>query len=166
MAAGRFRIDLYYRLNVFPIALPPLRQRKADILSLANHFLKLYTAREGKNITGFSEDVVKTMLTYNWPGNVRELEHLIERSVLLATTDTINEIHLASGIKNSTLQDDPEGFTIKTIDENEREYILKILKHVKGKISGDGGAAELLGVPPSTLNSRIKKLGIRKEHFG
>jgi two-component system response regulator HydG len=166
IAIGHFRIDLYYRLNVFPIALPPLRERKADVLSLANHFLKLYATREGKNIKGFSENVINLLLTYNWPGNIRELEHLIQRSVLLATEDTIKEMRLPSGAKNSDIKSDTEELAIKTIDENERDYILKILKHVKGRISGEGGAAELLGVPPSTLNSRIKRLGIRREHFG
>ncbi len=94
-------------------------------------------------------------MQYNWPGNIRELEHLVERSVLLATGDSITEIHLPRQnvyISNTT---DKEDIPIKTIDENEKEYILKVLKYVKGRIGGPGGAAELLGLPTSTLNSRI-----------
>ncbi len=94
MAAGRFRIDLYYRLNVFPISLPPLRQRKEDILLLANHFISLYAKKEKKTITGISDDVVRKMLDYSWPGNIRELENLMARSVLLADGPIIKSLQL------------------------------------------------------------------------
>lgn len=166
MDEGKFRSDLYYRLNIFPINLPPLRNRREDIPSLASHFILRFSKKAGKKIHTFSNKALQELIQYDWPGNIRELEHLIERSVLLATGDTIKEIHLPSGTKNAALGPGSEEIVIKTIDENERDYILKILKHVKGRISGGGGAAELLGLPPSTLNSRIKRLGIRKGHFG
>jgi formate hydrogenlyase transcriptional activator len=109
---------------------------------------------------------MQEVMAYHWPGNIRELEHFIERSVLLTTSDTLKEIHLPKPKTKPDSRADKEVFKIQTIDENEKEYILKVLKLVKGKISGEGGAAEILGIPPSTLNSRIKKLGIRREHQG
>jgi formate hydrogenlyase transcriptional activator len=166
MEEGKFRSDLYYRLNIFPISLPPLRNRSEDIPLLASHFVRRFSKKTGKKINTISNKALQELTQYNWPGNIRELEHLIERSVLLATTDTIKEIHLPVQNKNIPAVKTQQYTPIKTIDENEREYILKVLKHVKGRISGEGGAADLLGLPPSTLNSRMKRLGIRKEHFG
>ena len=166
MEEGKFRSDLYYRLNIFPISMPPLRNRKEDIPSLALHFVRRFSKKAGRKTNTFSEKAMQELIQYNWPGNIRELEHLIERSILLATSDTIKEIHLPVQKKNLPVIKEQEDIPIKTIDENERDYILKVLKRVKGKVSGEGGAAELLGIPPSTLNSRMKRLGIRKEHFG
>jgi transcriptional regulator with GAF, ATPase, and Fis domain len=166
MEEGRFRTDLFFRLNIFPISLPPLKNRKEDIPSLASHFIHRISKKAGKNILSFSNKALQELINYDWPGNIRELEHLIERSVLLTTGDTIKEIYLPSKNKKLSVVPEAQELTIRTIDENEREYILKILKHVDGRISGMGGAAELLGVPPSTLNSKIKKLGIRKEFIG
>ncbi len=166
MEEGKFRSDLYYRLNIFPIKLPPLRDRREDISSLTSYFIVRYSKKAGKKINTISTKALQELIQYYWPGNIRELEHLIERSVLLATGDTIKEIHLPQQKRNLTGALDKEDLTIKTIYENEKEHILKILKHVNGKIGGVGGAAELLGVPTSTLNSRIKRLGIKKEHFG
>jgi formate hydrogenlyase transcriptional activator len=155
----RFRIDLFYRLNVFPITLPPLRERSEDIPLLAKHFLEKYARNSGKKVTSFSQKVVQDLLTYPWPGNVRELEHLIERSVLLATGPVIRELHLPFHDSRSM----PEGHHLKTIQENERDHILHVLRRCNGKIFGPGGAAAILGIPVSTLNSRIKRLGISKE---
>ena len=166
MEEGRFRTDLFFRLNIFPISLPPLKNRKEDIPSLASHFIQRISKKAGKNILSFSNKALQELINYDWPGNIRELEHLIERSVLLTTGDTIKEIHLPSINKKLPVVPEAQELIIKTIDENEREYILKILKHVNGRISGIGGAAELLGVPPSTLNSKMKRLGIRKEFMG
>jgi transcriptional regulator with GAF, ATPase, and Fis domain len=154
---GRFRLDLYYRLNVFPIVLPSLRERVEDIPALAHHFINIYSRSSGKRITGLSDKVLKSMMAYSWPGNIRELEHLIERSVLLAKGSIIEEISLPA----LHMQD----IRVKTIHENERDYIISVLKKCNGKIWGNGGAAEMLDVPPSTLKSKMKRLGIRKENI-
>lgn len=164
VAEGRFRLDLYYRLNVFPIALPPLRDRKEDIPALVEHFIEKYNQKTGKKITGLSAQALNTLLTYHWPGNIRELEHLIERSVLLTKSTLIEEVGLLN-IGQSTLPTTSDEHRIKTIDENERDHIIAVLKKCNGRIWGAGGAAEMLNVPPTTLNSKMKKLGIRKEYL-
>ena len=161
VAERRFRLDLYYRLNVFPIELPPLRERTEDIPALVNHFLTTYNKKLGKNITGLSNKVMKRMKNYSWPGNIRELEHLIERGVLLAKGKTIENLALPAADKTKVLLDNPDFYT-KTINENERDHIIKVLKKCDGRIWGPGGAAELLNVPPTTLSSKMKKLGIKK----
>ncbi|HEY0609727.1 MAG TPA: sigma 54-interacting transcriptional regulator, partial [Chitinophaga sp.] len=153
---GRFRLDLYYRLNVFPIILPSLRERIEDIPVLAQHFINIYSHKSGKKIAGLSDKVLRTMMAYSWPGNIRELEHLIERGVLLAKGSIIEDISFPA-LHGQDLR-------IKTIHENERDYIVSVLKKCNGKIWGNGGAAELLAIPPSTLKSKMKRLGIRKEN--
>jgi transcriptional regulator with GAF, ATPase, and Fis domain len=163
MAEGRFRSDLYYRLNIFPIQLPPLRERREDIPLLTSHFIYRFAKKMGRKISTISNRAMQELLQYNWPGNIRELEHLIERSILLASGDTIQQIQLPSPSSNKTLPDKAD-MVIKTIDVNERDHILSILKYCKGKISGAGGAADLLGVPASTLHSKMKRLGIKKDH--
>jgi transcriptional regulator with GAF, ATPase, and Fis domain len=164
---GKFRIDLYYRLDIFPIHLPPLRERREDIPLLASHFIFRFAKKSGRKIKNLNNQALKELMQYHWPGNIRELEHLIERSILLSPGETITEIHLPIQ-KQRTVANNPiptEEIILKTIDENERDYILKVLKYCKGKISGEKGAAELLGIPPSTLNSRMKRLGIKREHI-
>jgi two-component system, NtrC family, response regulator HydG len=161
MAAGRFRMDLYYRLNVFPISLPSLRERKEDIILLANHFLNLYANKENKTITGLADHVIKDMLDYSWPGNVRELENMMERSVLLANGNIINTLRLPVKLKKGNLIDMED--RLKTITENEHDHILTALEKCDWKIYGKGGAAELLDINASTLHSRMKKLGIEKK---
>ena len=161
VAEGRFRLDIYYRLNVFPIPLPALRDRKEDIPLLAEHFIRAANQRAGKNVLGCSAKVLKEMINYSWPGNIRELEHLMERSVLLAKSPTIENIPLPTVAPPQIMHDD--GKRLKTIDENERDYILEVLKRCNGRVYGPGAAAEILDLPPSTLRSRMKKLGIRKE---
>lgn len=162
VAERRFRLDLYYRLNVFPIELPPLRERTEDIPALADHFVNIYNRKSGKKITGLSDKVLKSMITYSWPGNIRELENLVERSVLLAKGTIIEELFLPSNVKTEN-ETASKGFTMKTIHENEKDHIIEVLKKCNGRIWGSGGAAEVLNVPPSTLKSKMKKLGIRKE---
>jgi formate hydrogenlyase transcriptional activator len=166
MAEGKFRSDLYYRLNIFPIQLPALRERREDIPTLASYFIARYAKKSGKRINTINSKVLQELVQYQWPGNIRELEHLIERSVLLTPGDTIKEILLPRPRGSSAGLTENEDGSIKTIDENEKEYILKVLRVVKGRVGGAGGAAELLGLPTSTLNSRMKRLGIRKEHLG
>ena len=161
---GRFRSDLYYRLNIFPITLPPLRERKEDIELLATHFIKKFSQKTGKRIDSLGARVLQELKAYPWPGNIRELEHFIERSVLLASGTMIKQIHLPPLKSKSLAKVMSEEIKLQTIDENEKEHIYQILKYCKGRISGLGAAAEILGVPPSTLNSKIKRLGITREH--
>ncbi|MFC0512945.1 sigma 54-interacting transcriptional regulator [Mucilaginibacter angelicae] len=161
---GRFRDDLYYRLNVFPLMLPPLRSRKEDIPLLTSFFINRYSKTSGKNTTNISQKAMKELMEYSWPGNVRELEHIIERSVLLANSDTIKKVPLPV-FEQEIPHTENENYSLLTIEENEREHILKALKMTKGKVSGYNGAAEILGVPYSTLTSKMRKLGIRKAHY-
>ncbi len=164
VADGRFRLDLYYRLNVFPIQLPPLRERKQDIGLLARHFIAVYSAKTGKNVTEISESALKSLLSYQWPGNIRELENLIERSILLAKTDTIEQIPLPA-FDEVKINNNSNEWYFKTIQENEREHIINVLERCNGRIRGVGGASEILGLPPTTLASRMQKLGIKRSHF-
>lgn len=156
IAGGRFRLDLFYRLNVFPIELPSLRERKNDIVLLAQHFLEKYSKESNKTIHGFSPTAIDQLQRYEWPGNVRELENLIFRSVLLSETGQIENIELPLTLaKTSEVK-------VKTILENERDHILSVLEQCNWKVFGNGGAAEVLDMHISTLNSRMKKLGIIK----
>lgn len=162
VAAGRFRMDLYYRLYVFPILVPSLRTRSEDIPELADHFIKMYSENMNINPPLLSNMALQQLTNYKWPGNIRELEHIIQRTLLLNEDSTIKTIEFSP---SSPLKPEPheESFSIKTILENERDYILYILKKCNGKVSGAGGAAEILNINPSTLTSRIKKLQINKE---
>ena len=162
---GRFRADLYYRLNIFPIFAPPLRDRPVDVLPLTNYFINRFSKKAGRKMKTIGKTALEELLHYTWPGNIRELEHLIERTVLLSTGDMIRHFDLPSTRPAKGPETNVPDFWIKSLDENERDHILKTLKHCREKISGKGGAAELLGVPASTLNSKMKKLGIRKEHL-
>jgi DNA-binding NtrC family response regulator len=159
VAEGRFRLDLYYRLNVFPIELPSLKERKEDIELLANFFLNKYAAASRRNITSISEVAFEQLYHYNWPGNIRELEHLIERSVLLTKTTEIESFDLPKTIEKPS--EDSQG-EIKSMEEMERDHILNALQSSNGKVSGSGGAAELLKIQAQTLYSKMKKLGIDK----
>lgn len=161
---GRFRLDLYYRLFVFPIIIPPLRERKDDIPVLTSHFLERYAQKSGKKITDVSPDVMSQLLEYHWPGNVRELEHFIERSVLLTDGPVIKHAYLPKlqSKREMPVYADLANDKLKTIDEHAREHILEVLKRCNGKISGKDGAASKLGLPPSTLHSKMQKLGIKK----
>jgi len=164
MAEGRFRSDLYYRLNIFPISLPPLRDRKNDIPLLAMHFVKHYSQDCSKKINSICNRVMQSLVNYSWPGNVRELEHMVERSVLLADSNMIKHVLLPLP-KDVACNQDEEGKGIhKTIDQNEREHIYKVLKYCDGRISGFSGAARILGVPTTTLHSKMKRLGIKRDH--
>jgi PAS domain S-box-containing protein len=155
---GDFRQDLFYRLNVFPVYIPPLRDRKEDIPLLIKFFVKKYASKTGRKINKTSEKVIKSLMDYNWPGNVRELENIIERAVVLCTGrrlvygDWIPENKMGSGSK------------ISTLEENERIHILKALDATNWRVSGEKGAAKLLGMKRTTLESRMKKLGITRSN--
>lgn len=159
--AGNFRSDLYFRLNVFPILLPSLRDRKEDIPLLANYFAEKYTKKIITKNIRFTSKAMKQLVAYNWPGNVRELEHLVERSVLMAKSSSISQVYLP-GIMGDESDQLLRNNDIKTIDEVEREHILSVLKMVNGKVSGVGGAAEILKIPATTLSSKILRLKIKK----
>ncbi|WP_316800472.1 sigma-54 dependent transcriptional regulator [Pedobacter frigidisoli] len=158
--AGNFRRDLYYRLNVFPLSLPPLRSRKEDIALLANFFLERFSEKSHRPFAGFSKKAMSTLMAYSWPGNVRELEHVIEREAVMAQGAMIRKVT----IPGVTDQSVPAVAGVKTIFENERDHIFAVLELCGGKISGQNGAAKLLGVPATTLNSKIKRLGLSKKH--
>jgi transcriptional regulator with GAF, ATPase, and Fis domain len=164
VAEERFRSDLYYRLNVYPIALPALRDRKGDIEVLGNFFLEKHSEKIGKKLKGFSKKVLNSMKANAWPGNVRELENLVERSILFAKEDIIKEMAFPEIFITASETSETE-FKTKTLQEVEKEHILKVIKKCNGRISGPQGAAVLLGLPSTTLASRMLKLGIKKEHF-
>ncbi|WP_298735015.1 sigma 54-interacting transcriptional regulator [uncultured Chitinophaga sp.] len=164
--AGRFRSDLYYRLNVFPINLPPLRERPEDIEQLAYSFLAKFSKNIGKRVTGISSGVLRELRSYHWPGNVRELEHLVERSILLCEGQTLTEIHLPGQTLQANNGSSPEELHGNgTLEQMEKAHIIGVLKRCSGKISGAGGAAEILEIPGTTLHSKMKKLGISKADY-
>jgi len=160
VAEGRFRMDLYYRLNVFPLAVPPLRERKDDIPLLTDHFIAKFNDRLEKNVKGVSAKAMDYLMDYDWPGNVRELEHVIERHMLLSDGQLINSIELPAQTVQIVTQ--AQGGRVRTMEENDVDHIIKVLKLANGKLAGPGGAAEMLNLPYSTLASKIKKLGIKK----
>ena len=160
---GRFRQDLFYRLNAFPIHVPPLRERKEDIPLLAAYFLAFYAKDTGKEIVGFSDFALNQLKHYDWPGNIRELGHLIQRSMIMTEEKMISRVKLPRTIEPAVIR--PRIDELKTLAKMEEEYIVQVLKICNGKICGNGGAAEVLGLPSSTLNSKIKKFGIRRETY-
>jgi formate hydrogenlyase transcriptional activator len=163
--AENFRSDLYYRLNVFPIYVPPLRERREDIPLLALYFLEIYAGKMGKAFQGIPESEMKKLLHYHWPGNVRELENIIERAIILSKEPNLYMPELGAPPPDEVVAPPPdleEPKTVPTLKEIERGHILSTLQKVGWKVRGPGGASELLGIHPSTLNFRIKKLGIEK----
>lgn len=163
VAEGRFRLDLYYRLNVFPIELPPLRERKEDIAPLAIFFAGKFAQANHLPFSGISAEAIQALEQYEWPGNIRELEHLMERHVLLSDDPLISEIDIPDHKDATEVNSNTGG--IKTLEEMEKEHILNTLKACKGKVSGAGGAAEILGIPAQTLYSKMRKLGIKSDYF-
>ncbi|ETW94449.1 MAG: transcriptional regulator [Candidatus Entotheonella factor] len=167
---GNFREDLYYRLNVFPITLPPLRERPEDIPLLVRFFVNKFSKKLGKQIDAIPRNVMTALRTYRWPGNVRELENLVERAVILArdltlTFDgTIVEQSRSDAALDSIAEPNPKpsNDTIDTLEVVERHHICRVLEETNWVIEGKNGAALLLGLNPNTLRSRMKKLGIRR----
>ena len=151
---GRFRQDLYYRLNVFPITVPPLRQRQEDIPLLVEAFIERYNKNLGKQITSVQKRTMKTLQEYPWPGNIRELESVLERAVILCSGPVL---HLADKLSTSSPS---MSSAIRTLEEVERNQILKILSETRWRIEGKSGAAAILGLHPSTLRARMHKLAI------
>jgi transcriptional regulator with GAF, ATPase, and Fis domain len=158
VSAGRFRSDLYYRLNVFPLLVPPLRERPEDILPLTMHFLQKISKKLGKPLTGLATSMLQQLQQYPWPGNIRELEHVLERAAIMARASTLElaEPLLASPLPPSTYAPGP----VKPMQDAMRETILAALAQANNRIRGRGGAAELLHLKPTTLESRMKKLNI------
>jgi formate hydrogenlyase transcriptional activator len=151
---GRFRQDLYYRLNVFPITVPPLRQRKEDIPLLVEAFVEQYARKLGKQITSIQKESMEALQAYPWPGNVRELQSTLERAVILCSGPVLqltDKLEISLPAVSST---------IRTLEEMERNQILKILSETRWRIEGKDGAAAILGLHPSTLRARMHKLGI------
>jgi PAS domain S-box-containing protein len=165
-ASGSFRQDLFYRLNVFPIEVPPLRERKDDILMLVEYFVKRYAIRSGKNIQSVDKKTLELFQSYEWPGNVRELQNVIERSVILSSGNvfSVDKSWLSKG-PSQTAPRVQSSRPFKGEPRGEREIIEAALSESRGRVSGPSGAAARLGIPPSTLESRIKALKIRKSQF-
>ena len=157
VAKKEFREDLFYRLNVFPITSTPLRDRKDDIPPLVYHFCHKYAAQFGKKIGEIPKRVMNSLIEYHWPGNIRELENIIERAVIISQTKILN-----LGNFSPQKMGIPQKGEITSLKENERSYILKALETTNWRISGNGGAAKLLGIKRTTLNARMKKLNIQR----
>ena len=164
IAAGTFRSDLFYRLNVFPIAVPPLRKRREDIPILVEYFVKRFAEKMAKRIRRIDKHTLELCERYSWPGNIRELQNIVERSVILCTGDTfsIDEAWLPSQMP---LRPDGSSALPDALQDQEKEMIEAALAKSKGRVAGPRGAAATLGIPPSTLESKIKQLGIRKGQF-
>jgi transcriptional regulator with GAF, ATPase, and Fis domain len=166
MANGSFRADLFYRLNVFPIHMPPLRERKDDILTLIEYFVQRFGRKLGKTFSKIDKRTVELFRSYDWPGNVRELQNVVERSVIVSPNDVfcVDEAWLSTGSpKKRPGQHVPE--PANGDSDRERRIIEAVLAESGGRVYGTNGAAAKLRIPPSTLDSKIKKLKIRKSHF-
>ena len=164
----KFREDLYYRLNVFPIVMPPLRERKEDITALASHFLNLAQKKFNRTGIKLSKANLTTLQNYDWPGNIRELQNVIERAVIIATANRL-VLDLPKNQKNRTVAPpnlfSPAAGPVLTFDDMkqfELQNILNALNRANWKIFGKNGAAELLGIPPTTLTTRIQRMGLKK----
>jgi formate hydrogenlyase transcriptional activator len=156
---GRFREDLYYRLNVFPISCPPLRERKDDIPLLVRYFTKKYSTKFGKHFDTIPEKIIDAFQAYPWPGNVRELENIIERAVILSGNNILQIDDFSSIGSNENLL--PHGPPTSLMNV-ERKHILNVLKISNWVIEGNRGASKLLGLNPGTLRFRMRKLGIKR----
>jgi formate hydrogenlyase transcriptional activator len=154
---GRFRADLYYRLSVFPIALPPLRERRQDIPLLARHFVRRFSERMDRDCSRIPDDVMKALMEYDWPGNVRELQNVIERAVILSPGP---DLRLPPLSHRQQPQRAGAPLAMRTLAEAERDHIVTVLKEVNGMVGGQRGAAARLGMARTSLLYRMRKLGI------
>ncbi len=175
----KFRSDLYYRLNVFPVRVPALRERPEDIPLLVRHFVQQFSRRIGKAIDTIPSDTMTTLVKYSWPGNIRELQNVIERAVILTKgpvlnipgddlrTQNMNSMAAAAGVQNPSASSNEAPRNMRTVmDETERKQIVEALEHTNWTVAGARGAAALLGMKRSTLQSRMQKLGIRISRGG
>jgi formate hydrogenlyase transcriptional activator len=178
VASGRFRADLFYRLNVFPIQVPPLRARTGDIPVLAKFFMERFARKLGKPLKRISPETLAALQSHSWPGNIRDLQNTIERAAVLATGDTLHidwalqagpqscfaaaasKETAASGGNGSAESSEP-----RTLEEMERQHFIAVLRRTRGVIEGPNGAARILDLKPSTARFRIRKLGIKREHY-
>ena len=158
VAERRFRMDLYYRLNVFPIKLPPLRERAGDIPLLVDHFLRTSNCRHGKSIELIPDDVIKALIRYNWPGNIRELQNFVERSVILTKGEAQLRAPVSELITRGT------GIPgVRTLADADRDHIISTLRETNWVVGGRNGAAARLGLNRTTLIAKMRKLGISRE---
>ncbi len=160
IASGTFRADLFYRLNVFPIDVPPLRQRKEDIPMLVQYFVKRYAVKAKKRISRIDENTLALCLSYHWPGNIRELQNIVERSVILCNGHTFSVD--PAWLSSQSVGRSESGALTSTLRSYEKEIIEKALMDSNGKIAGPNGAAAKLGIPRTTLDARIKQLNIKR----
>ncbi len=160
---GRFRMDLYYRINVFLLDLPPLRERKDDIPLLVDHFLEKYAEAADRPPKKFTEEALRQLSEYPWPGNIRELQHLVERHFLIARGDSISSVELPEPFDLPEPAKDEQ--PLLPVSGMDKAKIVAALKECNGKVSGKGGAAQLLGINPNTLTSRMKRLGISWQYI-
>jgi formate hydrogenlyase transcriptional activator len=154
--AGRLRSDLFYRLNVLPIRVPPLRERRGDIPRLARHFIEHFQRKLGKPLTGIDADSLRRLQAHAWPGNVRELRNVIERACVLSRGPQISIDRPLAAVIHA----DEDEAEFPSLADHERQYLRRVLMHTKGRISGPRGAAAILDVHPNTLRSRLDRLGI------
>jgi transcriptional regulator with GAF, ATPase, and Fis domain len=164
ITAGTFRSDLFYRLNVFPIVVPPLRKRREDIPVLVEYFVKRFAEKMGKRVRRIDKRTLELCERYSWPGNIRELQNIVERSVILCNGDTfsIDDTWLASP---GTVRPGASNPLPDALQDQEKEMIENALAKSRGKVAGPHGAAATLGIPASTLESKIKQLKIEKRRF-
>ena len=165
VAKGAFREDLYYRLNVFPLELPPLRARKDDIALLVEYFIDRYARKAGKMIRSVEKKTLQLLQAYPWPGNIRELQNVVERSVIVCETETftVDESWLSQRSLDTRFGDSP--FLSDKVAATEKEIIEEALRECQGRIAGPSGAAAKLGIARSTLDSKIRTLNINKFRF-
>ena len=165
ISAGTFRSDLFYRLNVFPIEIPPLRARREDIPLLAEYFIDRYARKTGKHIKSVNKKTLELLQSYPWPGNIRELQNVIERSVILCETEifSIDE----SWLPQQSLLTEPKNQAAlhQRLQAQEKDMIEAALHECEGRVFGPSGAAAKLGIPRSTLESKIRSLKINKNRF-
>jgi transcriptional regulator with GAF, ATPase, and Fis domain len=153
---GTFREDLWYRLNVYPITMPPLRQRKEDIPLLVEHFSNTYARKFGKTISSVSPRTMQSLQAHSWPGNIRELANVIERAVIHSPANVLQVLDQFEAVDGSAQR--------RTLEEVERDYIISTLEETGWRIEGKFGAARILGLNPSTLRTRMLKLGIQRRN--